>query len=459
MELIDVMTALRRNRVSAAVAFALAVLLGVAAAYLPAERYRSTATVLVQPNPDKAAIGAVQMVQFVMPSLAASVESRTFGEAARAQLPPAVSAAKPRVESEGDPGTGILTIRAESTRRAATAPTANAYARHLIANPPAAELITLTVLDPARPPASPAAPAKKPIMLGSVVLGLIAAVFAAVATDSIRRRLDGVDEIRNRFGTIVLGEIPRLPGRLRGNTSPELVFAGDHPAIVDGVQYLRTNLGLLLSDSKYRSVAVTSVMAGEGKSTVAANLAWAMASGGRRCTLVDADLRRPSLHLRFGHPLDPGLATARQGGLPGVLRETAMAQLRVLPAGTPERHPAEIIRMAVPALLQQPELSDDLLLFDCPPLTGVAETTLISTIAGAVVLVVDARRRRLVDLDRAIGELREKGAEVLGVVINRSRRPRSWRPAGYYLAHAPKRVEETGSPEPVPMSVPATWRE
>ena len=116
-----------------------------------------------------------------------------------------------------------------------------------------------------------------------------------------------------------------------------------------------------------------------------------------------------------------------------LLQRTSVPSLRLLSAGVPKRHPAEVLRTNLPPVLAS--LKHDTVVIDCPPMDGFAETGSITTLAGSVILVVDRRRRDYLDVERSLAALHDRGAEILGIVINRSSRKSA---AGkYYYAAAP----------------------
>jgi Mrp family chromosome partitioning ATPase len=165
------------------------------------------------------------------------------------------------------------------------------------------------------------------------------------------------------------------------------------------------------------SIAVTSWGDHDGKSTVASHLAWALATRGRRVTLVDCDMRRPSAHERLNVPLKPGVSDIGEGRqVLSMCHETVIRTLDVIPAGTPTRHPAEVVPEALPRLLAA--LQNRTVILDTPPMF-TAETTAIVGEAGCVVLVADYGTRSPDDMKEAIAELELTGTAILGVVLNR----------------------------------------
>jgi len=446
MDLSELVHIIRRYWVVAFASFLAVSIVGAAAAFLPANRYEATATLLGQPNPNQLQFSSVQAVQFVLPGLAKQVESPSFTEDVRKGLPVALRNADTGVTSTADPGSGVVRITVESTSQNAAAPAANALAAKLIVNNPSSDLLKLTVIDKARRPTAPSSPVRLPILLGTFVLALIAALFAAIVTNALRRRFDRASEIRSRFGEAVLGEIPSLPRLRRAGISSAEVFGSEAQVTVAEAFYrLRTNVELALVNSDIHALTVTSSAVGEGKTTVTAHLGWALASVGHDVVLIDSDLRRPGLHGLLGQPGSPGVSDAIVGDGSRLIRATEQPTLGFVPAGVPDRHPAEVVDIALPRLLAQCEAPNRLIIVDSPPLHGAAETSLIAAATKQVILVVDARRNEPDEIERALRQIRQSGAQVLGVVINRARRDRHQKTTEQYY-FAPKRTLPNAAP-------------
>src|ERR1019366_7010333 len=147
----------------------------------------------------------------------------------------------------------------------------------------------------------------KPVLDGvlGAVLGLVLGLAAAFAAEGLDTRLRTVDQVEQLLGARVIGSIPRLPRRLADGGLPFMITAPrGQPA--EAFRLLRATLSLSLP-AKPASLMVTSPEPGDGKSTIASNLAVALASGGKRVVLVDADLRWPQQARIFDLPPSPGL--------------------------------------------------------------------------------------------------------------------------------------------------------
>jgi capsular exopolysaccharide synthesis family protein len=439
VDLRDLLGAIRRFWLLALTVFALAVVLGCAAAFLPTKKYTTTATVVGTPatrqtNVDSASLDAVR---FLLPTIASQVDTNTFRDEVQAAVPPELWRDDVEMSATTDAGTSLVRVSAVSESPQTSQVVATAAAEQLVQQE-VSSLVSIQLLDPAELPTSPSSPKATLILFASIVLGLIAAVLAPVCANAIRRRVRTSTDVRRRFGIDVLGEIPRgrrLPSKIFQIFSPH----SNHPELIEAFQRLQTNVEVVATGSS--RLAFTSCNAGEGKSTVAAGLAWALASMGERVVVVDADLRRPNLHEVFGLDLEPGLADVPRGAdVRRLARTTELPTLRVITAGQALQHPATIIHDALPNVLDA--FDDSIVLIDTPPMLGAAETTLVSTMTKSVLMVVDARHGDPDELEQVLHELDRAGAQVLGVVLNRARVKRSRRLSPYYYEFSPPEVPE-----------------
>jgi capsular exopolysaccharide synthesis family protein len=192
---------------------------------------------------------------------------------------------------------------------------------------------------------------------------------------------------------------------------------------------LRTRVAATLNE-RHKIVLVTSALPQEGKSTVSATLARSFAQMEWRTLLVDADLRKPSLHTLFGIDRAPGLTDLLQGH---GLEEDAIAasnspHLDLLSAGAPTQSAAELLQSAAtPALLKSLAARYDYVVVDSPPLTSITDTLLLSGYVDGILFVVNGQvsPRELVKSARE--QLQDR--PVLGVVLNGISTPKKY---GYY---------------------------
>ena len=298
-----------------------------------------------------------------------------------------------------------------------------------------APVLVLSQLGPAALPTTPTNP-RGTVAVAAVALGLILAIFAALAAGALRRFV-AADEVSERLGLPVLGEVPVLV-HAGADPADMFTFMRDERGL-EAFQQLRSYLHVMFQDT-HPVIAFTSCAPREGKSSVVANTAWALATPGHFVVAVDGDLRQPKLHEIFGVDLSPGVSDiAVANGPSDLLALTGNPCLELIPAGVPLRHPADIAASDVPRLLRALRESDRTVVLDCPPITGVAEATLLVAKADAVILVVDARIFNFELLEQGLAQLRASGANVVGIVLNRVRRRKM--PSTYQYDPSPQ-VEE-----------------
>jgi capsular exopolysaccharide synthesis family protein len=184
---------------------------------------------------------------------------------------------------------------------------------------------------------------------------------------------------------------------------------------------LRTNLRFSSPDQRLQSILITSPGENEGKTTTLANLGVVAAQAGTRVALVDCDLRRPALHEIFELPNTAGLSSLFLDGeteAPPLL-PTAVSGLCILTSGPQPPNPADLLaseRFA--GLLATLRESYDLVLLDCAPVTVAADASILAPRVDGVLLVLDARRTKRDQAQRAKAQLERVQARILGVSLN-----------------------------------------
>ncbi|MEH2086424.1 GumC family protein [Nostoc sp.] len=272
-------------------------------------------------------------------------------------------------------------------------------------------------------------PRKMLFIVGGAGVGFFLGIIVAFTLDLIDRSVKTVKEAKEVLRYSVLGVIPTQGRNGKDHSSiPGLdrpipkIIGRDIPyfPVGNAYQILQVNLKFLCSDKPLKSIVITSSVAKEGKSDVSANLAVTMAQAGRRVLLVDADMRHPIQHHIWGLTNTMGLSNIiiNQASLDTVVHEV-MPNLEVLTSGVLPPNPVAMLdsqRMA--ALISNFGRDYDLVIFDTPPLSGIADAAVLSTLTDGILLVV---RPGVVDLNSANAAkefLTQSGQKVLGIVIN-----------------------------------------
>lgn len=190
---------------------------------------------------------------------------------------------------------------------------------------------------------------------------------------------------------------------------------------------LRNNVLLVTQKHQPKVISITSSDASEGKSSTSINLATAFAQAGQKVLLVDADLRRPTLHQHFGVDNIKGLGTylANLTGLEKLIRPTAIEGIHLITSGPTTPHAVELLgnhRMA--ELVQQATdsgLGYDIVIFDSPPVLEMADALLISSRVQATLLVVACHQTRRSQVAAAFARLQQARVNVVGAVLTKVR--------------------------------------
>jgi protein-tyrosine kinase len=242
----------------------------------------------------------------------------------------------------------------------------------------------------------------------------------------------------------VFRPVVRRPGRShlmsRAERKRPVLIALTNPSSIEADAYrtLRANIELMSDRTAPRHIAITSVRGGDGKSTTAANLAVVAAQAGQRVCLVDADLRRPTLHELFGLSNVEGLASALEQGKPlhTVAQSVDIDNLSVVVGGRGADEALDLLTAKrLEMVLQGLESVFDFVVFDSPPLV-VSDTLNVAAVSDGVILVVSAGSIPFNVLRRAIGRIKQVNGTVLGVLLNRGDVRKSDSDSyGYYRAH------------------------
>ena len=211
-------------------------------------------------------------------------------------------------------------------------------------------------------------------------------------------------------------------GRSLATVAPSgalIMLVDPHSPAAEAYRSLAANLQFAYADRQLQTIGITSAAAGEGKSTTLANLAIALAQGGRRVIVVDADLRRPGQHTLFGLDRQEGLANVLVGGqaqLP--LRDTPAPGVRLLTSGTSAANPLEVLASRrLDHVLALARAQADFVLVDTPPAGALADAAVLAPRLEGMLLVVSAGRTKRELARRAREQLERVNANLLGVVL------------------------------------------
>ncbi len=257
----------------------------------------------------------------------------------------------------------------------------------------------------------------------AVAIGLILSLGIAFLRELTDTSVRSPRDIARVGQMQLLGTVPHEADdpQSAGARLPLVIFDAPHSMAAEEYRKIRTRLHHSASLDTTRSILVTSSNPGDGKSTVASNLAAGLALNGRRILLVDANFRRPQLHQIFGVANEQGFSDVLNSldYFDECIRETQVPNLTVLPSGVKPANPTELLESQLLIDFIERALEEfDHVIFDSGPLLIVSETMALAPRVDGVITVVRARANSRGVLQRTRDALRQVKAEHLGIILN-----------------------------------------
>ncbi|HZG86160.1 CpsD/CapB family tyrosine-protein kinase [Paenibacillus sp.] len=212
-----------------------------------------------------------------------------------------------------------------------------------------------------------------------------------------------------------------MPLQTNNNQRKIITVSNPKSPISESYVRLRTNIELSAVDEPIQVIMVTSANPGEGKSTTAANLAVVYAQADKQVLLIDADLRKPTMHHHFMLSNRNGLTSVltNQVSIGGAIRETSVPNLRALTSGPIPPNPSELLSSKrMESLIAELRSEFDIIIIDTPPTLAVADAQIISTRSDGAILVLNSGNVKRELALKAKQSLEHAKARILGVVLN-----------------------------------------
>jgi capsular exopolysaccharide synthesis family protein len=279
----------------------------------------------------------------------------------------------------------------------------------------------VTLLQRAEPP-SARDTSKQMKMAGLAGIGMIGLCLFGVSWWEFRaRRISAADEVVQSLRMSLVGTLPALPQNARqpvpGNSAADLAWQGRLNEAVDSI---RTLLLHAARTESLQVVMVTSALQGEGKTSLASQLAASLARAWRKTLLVDGDLRKPGVHALFGLPVEPGLSEVLRGEVQAseTVKPTPLSRLWMMPAGHWDSHAVQALAQdGVRTMFSQLKEHYDFIIVDSAPVLPVADSLLLGQNVDAVIFSVLRDVSRLPTLQSAQQRLNNLGIRTLGAVV------------------------------------------
>jgi succinoglycan biosynthesis transport protein ExoP len=275
------------------------------------------------------------------------------------------------------------------------------------------------IVDRAEVPRAPITPGGRRTYLMSVVIGLVLSIAVALGLDYMNDTIKTPEDVTRRLKLPFLGLVPAV----RGDKHPLLASSHVPHDFGESFRSLRTSLLSKYPDEGTKIIVVTSAQPLEGKTTTAANIAMALAYGGSRVLLIDADMRRPGLHrpLRLTNERGLSQVLTGQARVRDVIQRTVDPNLLAITAGRTPPNPSELLsseRMKT-LLTNLAHGPFNWIIIDTPPVLAVTDAVILAPMVTGVTFVIGAEmtRRRLAE--RAIDTVMQSRPRYAAVVLNK----------------------------------------
>jgi polysaccharide biosynthesis transport protein len=284
---------------------------------------------------------------------------------------------------------------------------------------------SLKELDPASP-GGPAGPFPSRYLLGGAAVGMLLMSGLAVLMDLADRSYRSPEEIVSDLGFPVLGHIPAMdPKKLKksvdGVDTSVVTLHHGRGRVAESFRSIRTSMFFSNKGADLKVVQITSPVPGDGKSTLSANLAVALAQSGRKVLLIDADFRRPRIEKIFGIEQSIGMVQLVTGKaeIDQALFKSCVPNLTILPGGKRPSNPAELLSSSkFSQLIDVLREKFDLIIIDTPPVLAVSDPAVVASVVDGVVVTMRLRRNIKPLATRTLSTLEAVDAPVIGIVVN-----------------------------------------
>jgi succinoglycan biosynthesis transport protein ExoP len=289
---------------------------------------------------------------------------------------------------------------------------------------------SVNIIQKAIPPVAPIRPNRILNIFVSLLAGLIIGASVALLQEYIDDRINSTEDAERLLSLPSLGRVPQLTAD-DARLLPQM--KGLDPE-TESYRILRTNIHFASVDKPLRTLQVTSAGPGEGKTTTAANLAFAMAMDGKKVILIDTDLRRPSVHKLLGLRQVPGITDLLLGTatLSEAMRpHETLPEMSIIPAGITPPNPSELLNsQKFKTLVEQLSMLADIVILDSPPVLAASDAQIIASKVDGVIVVVANGETRKASARQAMKILRQARANVIGIAYNKTNIQES-----YYYYH------------------------
>ena len=289
---------------------------------------------------------------------------------------------------------------------------------------------TVSVVDKAEVPEKPSWPSIKSLTALGLVLGVILSLSFGLLLEYMDNTIKFPEQVQKSVGLPVLVHVPYstsfhriISKRSKDNQAIPDLIKEDDSILMESFRNLQTSVTLSRAQSPPCTIVITSPTAGEGKSFVAANLAYAYASSGERTLLLDSDLRKPRQHRLWAKSRRVGLSSLLTGTakLEDTMDRDIAPNLDLMTSGPIPPNPTALLRSELfTQLVTAACKTYGAIIIDSPPVLPISDPSILASVADGVVLVTAAGQTPIHALQQTVEKLGQAGASIIGVVLNRS---------------------------------------
>ncbi len=285
----------------------------------------------------------------------------------------------------------------------------------------------IEIIERAERPGRPISPLIKQNLILASILGLFLGIGAIVTISYFDPTIQTTEEVESIVGLPVLTILPRIkpPSSVPREDQPEFISRISEVApssqYVEAFRRLRTNIRVSDFPDGAITLLITSPVPGEGKTTIASNLAITMAQAGARTLLMDADLRRPAISRVFNLNNNQGLSSYLEGKvtLDDIIQVSSVPGLSIIPSGPIPSNPSDLLESQnMPRLLDALKERFDRIILDSPPAGPLTDATIIGALMDRIVLIISAGQADKKFIVMTKQQLERGGVKIYGVVLN-----------------------------------------
>ncbi len=280
----------------------------------------------------------------------------------------------------------------------------------------------ITVIDKASIPYNKYKPKVKTNLIFGTLIGFLLGIAAIFLREFMDDSIKEADELERITHLPMLGMIPEQKGRSSSDIAQQIIKE-PRSQVSEAIRSLRTALSFSTQDGAPQTLFFTSSEPGEGKTSIALNLATAYALAGENVLLIDADLRNPSIHSLLKIDNRQGLSNYLTGStdMPSATQQTTISGLLVLPSGPLPPDPVELLSgRRIKELIKKAADQYDRIIIDGPPVLGLADALILGNIADATLMTIRSEATLKAPVLASLKRLKQANVHVIGTLMNQA---------------------------------------